>query len=319
MARKPAPRSSRTPSARLSRASTKSAVRRQAGDPRRQVFGPHAEPLGEVVERADAAVELHDVAAREAHEALPPPIRGEVGGQVGGGEAARADLEVEQPALDGRLDAHGDAGARPDVAQPLAQQYLAQFGELGQAFGEQQVEELVVALVKVRQGAFAGEVVFDDVLGLVLDRQVARRLAGAPRLEQSQRAGAVGHGGAAEDAAVLEPDLEAQLRGRGNQVAQRRGQLELGADVEGGQHGPAEGAEIARPDVQRGPGRQERPEERRRPACVLVAAAPGAFVVEQVEGAARGKRCERSWQAQVEPAARDGLDLRDDSRVAADH
>lgn len=75
-------------------------------------------------------------------------VRIEIDGKVRGRKPARAQLDIEQIALSGRTNRELGRGADRDLAQTVAEHDLTQFGQGGQALGQQAEQAGVIALLK---------------------------------------------------------------------------------------------------------------------------------------------------------------------------
>ena len=314
------------------------AARGQPAHAAGQLLGAHVETVGQVVERADAPVELENVSVRKPQVALLAPVGFQVGGQVAGGHAAGVHGQVEQAPVDRGLDAHLGALAHAHGAQPLAEQHLAEARQLPQPLGEQEVEQLVVALVEVGQfpglrrrpvrggsggrgcgrgrcGGQAREVGLHNVLRLVLEHRVARGLAGALGGEQIELALAVAHRGAAGHQAVVEPHLEGELGGGRQQGVEVARRVEVGARAQHRQRRATERREVAGADVERAGAGQKRGEQRGGLGRELLVAAPGLLLAQQVEALLRRKAAQVRRQREVEATVAGGGKDRRHARV----
>ena len=75
-------------------------------------------------------------------------VRIEIDGKVRGRKPARAQLDIEQIALNGRTNRELGRGADRDLAQTVAEHDLTQFGQGRQALGQQAEQAGVIALLK---------------------------------------------------------------------------------------------------------------------------------------------------------------------------
>lgn len=121
-------------------------------------------------------------------------VRIEIDGKVRGRKPTRAQLDIEQIALDGRTNREFGRGTDRDLAQTVAEHDLTQLGQGGQTLGQQAEQALIIALLKRQAALLEIEVHGRRVHNAKLRHHVAGRharallfkgTAGAPRLKRS--------------------------------------------------------------------------------------------------------------------------------------
>ena len=251
-------------------------------------------------------------------------VRVEIGQQVLARKAARAELDVEQVALDGR--AHREARRRldRDLAQPVTQHDLAEIRELAQTRGEEGVETLVVVLVESGTALEEIEIAADGVHDAELGHLVARRHGGIhtrelgigrAELEEVARPVPVMHGDVAGHKAVIRPDPHVE-RGLGRDCVETGGRGEVGMVAKDGQGHAAELGHLGLGDMDRRAAGQQARDERCRLAGEHGGRAAGAMGVDQVGHIVRDKAVHLGRQAQIEALARRRDDLGGQQRHA---
>lgn len=110
-------------------------------------------------------------------------VRIEIDGKVCRRKPARAQLDVEQVALNGGAHRKFGCRAHRDLAQAVAEHNLAQLGQGRQALGQQAEQALVIALLKRQAALVEIEVQGRRVHNAKLRHLVARRNARAPLFE----------------------------------------------------------------------------------------------------------------------------------------
>ena len=152
-----------------------------------QVDGIDAQVLGEAKRGSSALVQANDVAGRKARKRLMALVRIEIDGKVRGRKPARAQLDIEQIALDSRTNRELGRGAHRNLAQAVAEHDLTQLGQGGQALGQQAEQALVIALLKRQTALVKVEIQGRRVHNTKLCHLVAGRHAGALLFEETAR------------------------------------------------------------------------------------------------------------------------------------
>ena len=272
-----------------------------------QVDGIDAQVLGEAKRGSGALVQAHDVAGRQARERLVALVRVQIDGKVGRRKTARAQLDVEQVALDG--GAHREPGRRAhrDLAQTVAEHDLAQLGQGRQALGQQVEQALVVALLK-RQAALVkveiqGRRVHNAKLCYLVARRHTRALffEGAARSSQAKeicRPATVGNRNLAGHETVVDADRYGKTR-LGRHGVKYGGSGEVSVVAQHGQCHTAEFAHLLGGDMDRRATGQQTRQKR----CGMLGkrriGAARAVRVDQIGNVARGKAVRIGGQAQI--------------------
>ena len=113
-----------------------------------QVDSIDTQVLGKAKRGSGALVQANDVARRETRKRLVTLVRIEIDGKVRGRKPARAQLDIEQIALDSRTNRELGRGADRNLAQTVAEHNLTQLGQGRQALGQQAEQALVIAFLK---------------------------------------------------------------------------------------------------------------------------------------------------------------------------
>ena len=186
-------------------------------------------------------------------------VRIEIDGKVRGRKPARAQLDIEQIALDGRTNRELGRGADRNLAQTVAEHDLAQLGQGRQALGQQAEQALVIALLK-RQTALVkveiqGRRVHNAKLRHLVARGHARALffEGASRSAQAKeirRPIAVGNRNFAGHEPIIDTDCHGKAR-LGCHGIERGGRGEVGVVAQNGQRHTTELPHLVGSDMDR--------------------------------------------------------------------
>ena len=224
-----------------------------------QVDGIDTQVLGEAKRGSGALVQANDVAGRKARKRLMALVRIEIDGKVRGRKPARAQLDIEQIALDGRTNRELGRGADRNLAQTVAEHDLAQLGQGRQALGQQAEQALVIALLKRQTTLVEIEVQGRRVHDAKLRHLVAGRHAGALLFEETARSAqakeicrpvAVGNRNFAGHEPIVDADRHSKAR-LGCHGIERGGRGEVGVVAQNGQRHTTELPHLVGSDMDR--------------------------------------------------------------------
>ena len=282
-----------------------------------QVDGIDAQVLGKAECGAGALVQAHDVAGRQARKRLVALVRVQVDGKVCGRKPARAQLDVEQIALDGRT--HRELGRRTyrNLAQAVAEHDLAKLGQGGKALGQQAEQALVIALLKRQAALVEIEVHGSRVHNAKLRHHVAGWhsgalvFEGAPRSTQAKkicRPITVGNRNLAGHKPVTDTDCHSKAR-LGRHGVEHGGSGEVGVFAQHGQRHAAELAHLFGGDMDRRAAGQQTRQKRCSMLSKRRVGTARAVRVDQIGNIARGKAIYIGRQAQIVAATSRRRDL----------
>ena len=170
-------------------------------------------------------------------------VRIEIDGKVRGRKPARAQLDIEQVALDGRTNRELGRRADRDLAQTVAEHDLTQLGQGRQTLGQQAEQALVIALLKRQTALVEIEVQGRHVHNAKLRHLVAGRHAGALLFEGTARSAqakeirrpvAVGNRNFAGHEPIVDADCHSKAR-LGRHGIERSGRGKVGIVAQNGQ------------------------------------------------------------------------------------
>ena len=272
-----------------------------------QVDGIDTQVLGKAKRGARPLVQANDVAGRKARKRLMALVRIEIDGKVRGRKPARAQLDIEQIALNGRTNRELGRGADRDLAQTVAEHDLTQFGQGGQALGQQAEQALIIALLKRQTALVEIEVQGRRIHNAKLRHLVAGRHTGALLFEGAARSAqakeirrpiAVGNRNFAGHEPIVDADCHGKAR-LGCHGIERGGRGEVGVVAQNGQRHTAELTHLLGGNMG---GRAARQQARQKRCGMLSKCSVGtarAARVNQVGGIARRKAVHIGGQAQV--------------------
>ena len=198
--------------------------------------------LGKAKRGARPLVQANDVAGRKARKRLVTLVGVEVDGKVCRRKAARAQLDVEQVALDGRTHRKLGRGAHRNLAQTVAEHDLTQLGQGRQALGQQAEQAGVIAFLKRQAALVEIEVQGRRVHNAKLRHLVAGRHAGALLFEGTARSAqakeirrpvAVGNRNFAGHKPIVDADRHSKAR-LGRHGIERGGRGKVGVVAQNG-------------------------------------------------------------------------------------
>ena len=272
-----------------------------------QVDGIDAQIFGKAKRSARSLIQAHDVAGRQARKRLVALVRVQIDGKICRRKPARAQLDIEQIALDGRTNRELGRGAHRNLAQTVAEHDLTQLGQGGQALGQQVEQALIIALLKRQAALLEIEVHGSRVHNAKLRHHVAGRHAGAllfkgtarsAQAKEIRRPIAVGNRNFAGHEPIADTDRHSKAR-LGCHGIERGGRGEVGVVAQNGQRHTAELTHLLGGNMG---GRAARQQARQKRCGMLSKCSVGtarAARVNQVGGIARRKAVHIGGQAQV--------------------
>ena len=185
--------------------------------------------------------------------------RVQIDGKVCSRKPARAQLDVEQAALDGRTHRKLGRRADRDLAQAVAEHDLAQLGQGRQALGQQAEQALVIAFLKRQAALVKVEIQSRRVHNAKLCHLVARWHARAPLFEGATRSAqakevcrpvAVGNRNFAGHEPIVDADRHGKAR-LGRHGIERSGRGKVGVVAQNGQRHATELPHLIGSDMDR--------------------------------------------------------------------